>query len=306
MKLPSLKMGGMSLIGILLLAGLGIFCFPRGEKKDAVSVRETKPETRSGPAVKWVVSQPSQPSQAGNRVAVVEEEVVVSSAVPDGVMNLLGTPEWAGMRGAEYEKWGETHPLAAIDHARGNNPGASTACVSAVLAGWMKSHPKKALAWVTGQPGNAESSVWLNSVVSAWNAADLLHLSKPVADGAARPGGMNPVVAYSKRLLENDPSAAFDWIGHDLATPELVTVATEKVMKSWATEQTEVASGWLGKVPLDAPWRDAAIRGLVEAVAVYDLETAGQWAAVMQDEVQRETLLNRISQMKLSTTVSAP
>ena len=208
--------------------------------------------------------------------------------------SLIRSGEWQEARLGFYKEWAKHSPREAIDHAAKNNPGASTACISSILESWAEEDRGAALAWVGEAPPNAERSLWTAGLAKDWPQDQLDALSKPVADLADKPAGRAAVEAYSARLIEEDPVRAFSWMHGSIENPGTASETISAIMGSWATRETEKASGWLAQVPAAEPWRDDAVEGLVRGVTSLDPDTARQWARSITNQGRRDALLGWI------------
>lgn len=209
----------------------------------------------------------------------------------DEAAALIKSAEWTEKRLAFYQEWAETAPAEAIAHAKANNPGASTACVSSALEGWMGKDRSAALSWAESQPPNAERSIWMEKLAGKWPADDLDSLAPAAASMAGSPAGQRVINGYANRLIETEPVKAFVWMHDRISDPGESSKAVTWVMGQWAARDTEKASGWLTTISPEEPWRDDAVAGLVEGVASLDPDTARQWATSIRDPERKKSVL---------------
>jgi hypothetical protein len=246
---------------------------------------------------------PRSSSPEGQGEGNASADPIKISQLEGEAQRLVQSNQWPAERFALYKKWAAEDPGAAIAHAMKNNPGASTACVSSVLEGWMEKEQQAALDWVEQQPALAERSLWMATLARSWKESELEKLGDSIASLAEKPSGSIAIEAYVSRIIEEDPSKAFSWIQASIEKPDVASHTITENMKSWASRDTEKASGWLAEIPTTATWRDDAITGLIQGVSSLDRETAIQWAEAMGDVQRREDLLGWIGKQ---AAASAP
>jgi hypothetical protein len=85
---------------------------------------------------------------------------------------------------------------------------------------------------------------------------------------------------------------------------EIKDVATRRLVSNWAGSNPEGVSTWIARLPAEADYRDAAVAGLVQAIAPEDPAAATRWAATIGDPARRERYL-RVALRHWSVNVPA-
>jgi hypothetical protein len=310
-KYPSAVKKCWRWIALIFIGLIALFLVAR-EKWILPTGYKREPAVASGvastdhPSIQSGTSLPGAPAEGAPEGVVSGENSAVgvkpadSPAVPPYIRFAMSRSDWPTVRLGLYLTWGEADPLAAIAHARDNNPGASTMCIASVLGGWTVANRGEAVKWVSAQIPNAEKSLWFTSLVNSCPDEDLDAMGSDVGANLGNPGGLQTAEIYGAKLIKRDPTSAFEWISRSVFDPDLSPRAATQIMSSWACAETEAASGWLATVPQDAPWRDAAIEGLVLSVSSMEPEVARQWAAAIGQDELRE----RVSKMIPSNSAS--
>lgn len=204
---------------------------------------------------------------------------------------------WRERRLLFYENWGELEPEAAINHAKTNNPGASTLCVAHALRGWLTKSPEEAIRWVAEQKENAEKSIWLNHLAEKCDEKNLDSVFQMAIQGFSTPGGKQPFLSVMERKYIGKPenSAGIGEIFETSFTDDtLQNQAIRTFVGHWASVDVEKLSIWLRTVNPEAPWRDHAVAALVEEIRQEDTISAKAWADTIKAPATRRTILELV------------
>lgn len=281
---------------VLLTGVLAVSCVSCYRDKDVdkpVPVKKTSQDQSSASLQRLEVATASkQPLADSSSVQKTSPRLTEAQA-------LSQSGKWEDARTDLYKVWGAEDPFAAIQHALENNPGASTACVSAILQGWSQKSPVEAIAWAETNGGSAERSLWLATLATTVPADQLERLGTAVISVLEKPSGTQALTSYANRLLSENGDAAFGWMERSISSPVLMSQVSRQVMDLWVSRDIESAAQWLMKAPASASWRDGAVTSLVVAAAAEDPGAAQQWARTLTNQESREALLSWLDKHKV-------
>ena len=146
---------------------------------------------------------------AGGSVEAGATASRVKSVFAQKKQELLRNPAiWLEQREKFYEAWGEADGAAAAEDAAGTNPGASTRCCEAVLAGWLRKAPEAARSWIDSHPDGAEKALLSRAIVRAADEKDLKETAAWVAAEATgpRPNPGSRATISMRRPVSTAPS----------------------------------------------------------------------------------------------------
>lgn len=205
---------------------------------------------------------------------------------------------WADSRISFYQKWGKVHPKAAIDHARANNPGASTLCIGAVLSSWLEVDSGAVFDWLRAQPANAERSIWLGRLIDQ-GKSDTLEKSLALAvDGYNSPAGKITLARGVRQMFSQHDGIgerANEWLESTFPQKSEREIIIKTVLEEWVQSDAAAASEWLNTLPRTVEWRDDAVAAFVRSIISTDPESGIVWAESVKNETIKVALLKEIS-----------
>lgn len=212
-------------------------------------------------------------TQTGGEFSAKKQELVRDPAV------------WLEKRDQFYEAWGEADGPSAVADAASTNPGASTRCCEAVLAGWLRKAPDAARSWIESHPDGAEKAMLSRAVVRAADEKDLHATAAWVAAEAKGTWAVPLVLEMSGRLSRISPAEALGWL-NDLELDALRRMPGETILTQWTKADPVAASEHLKSLP-PGPARDQLVHTFSTHLAAEDPDSARVWAESISDETLR-------------------
>lgn len=259
-----------------------------GTGEGRVGAKEGKPLSDRVASVLLPEGSPtgSLPPEWQGRSAQAEEE------------RLRASGEWEARRAAFFEQWGKADPVAAIVASRKTDRGAITAATGAAVAGWAAADLPAAMAWVKGQPANAEHAAFTAAVIRVGNPGAPGGAGYDVIaewlGGQANLPSLQPTVR--KFVLDwsgSDREKAVEWASTGVPEEPARAVIFGEVMRSAVGADNEgfaKTGEWLEKRPPGA-LRDELLVAFVGEAARHDPAASSKWAALISDGILRQRAL---------------
>lgn len=165
-----------------------------------------------------------------------------------------------------FEQWGKADPVAAIAASRNTDRGGITFATAAAAAGWAAVDLKAAMAWVQGQPANAEHAAFTAAVLRVANPGG--------------PGGQ-------------DYELMAEWLGNQVRIPSLQPTV-DRFVRSWSQSSREAAVDWTMARITDESARSSILSGVVQDsvnTGPDGFAKTGNWLLALPPGLERDELL---------------
>ena len=209
-----------------------------------------------------------------------------SMAWAAGLPEHLRAGAYSGVLGTLVEK----DPARAARIASELPPTDRASVIGEIAERWALNSPEEALAWANSLEGSERRNS-LTEALGAWTRQDP-QAAAGYLEGLPAPEQAEHVANVARTWSREDPANAAEWLG---AQPESAgkVEAIGFVMWDWTNADPQAAAEWLGEQERGASY-DRGVTGLAKAaVHTHDDPSSGvEWAASIEDQGLRETMLN--------------